>query len=124
MRFVKPLAAALALAIAATSLVGTADAGHRWRGHHHSGHGDAIGAGILGFAAGALLSGAFAGPRYYGSYYEPAPVYRTYQPAPVYYARPDPWTPEWYAYCSDRYRSFNSETGYFLGFDGNYHFCE
>ena len=46
-----------------------------------------------------------------------------YEPAPVYYSRPDPWTPEWYAYCSDRYRSFDEQTGYFLGYDGNYHFC-
>ena len=121
MRFMKPLAAAVALTIAATSLVGTADARHRHR-HHH---GDAVAAGILGFAAGALLSGAFAGPRYYRSYdyYEPAPVYRSYRTAPVYYSRPDPWTPEWYAYCSDRYRSFDGQTGYYLGYDGNYHFC-
>jgi hypothetical protein len=46
-----------------------------------------------------------------------------YDPAPVYYSRPAPWTPEWYDYCGDRYQSFNARTGYFLGFDGNYHFC-
>ena len=123
MRFMKTLAAGLALAIGATSLVGTADARHRYR----NSHGDAVAAGILGFAAGAILSGALARPRYY-EYYEPAPVYRApppvaYNPAPVYYSRPDPWTPEWYAYCSNRYRSFNGETGYFLGYDGNYRFC-
>ena len=123
MRFTKTLAAGLALTIGATSLVGTADARHR----RHRGGGDAVAAGILGFTAGALLSGAFARPRYY-DYYEPAPVYAApppvvYGPAPVYYSRPDPWTPEWYAYCSDRYRSFNGQTGYFLGYDGNYHFC-
>lgn len=121
MRFMKTLAAGLALTIGATSLVGTAEARHRNR------HGDAVAAGILGFAAGAILSGALARPRYY-EYYEPAPVYRApppvaYNQAPVYYSPPDPWTPEWYAYCSDRYRSFNEETGYFRGYDGNYHFC-
>ena len=121
MRFMKTLAAGLALTIGATSLVGTAEARHRNR------HGDAVAAGILGFAAGAILSGALARPRYY-EYYERAPVYRApppvaYNQAPVYYSRPDPWTPEWYAYCSDRYRSFNEETGYFRGYDGNYHFC-
>jgi hypothetical protein len=123
MRFMKPLAAGLALTIAATSLVGSAEARHRR--HHH--RGDALAAGILGFTAGALLSGALARPRYY-DYYEPAPVYRArppvvYETVPVYYSRPDPWTPEWYAYCSDRYRSFDEQTGYFLGYDGNYHFC-
>lgn len=123
MRFMKTLAAGLALTIGATSLVGTAEARHRHRGDR----GDAVVAGILGFTAGALLSGALARPRYY-DYYEPAPVYAApppvvYGPAPVYYSRPDPWTPEWYAYCSDRYRSFDGQTGYFLGYDGNYHFC-
>ena len=54
------LATGLAMTIAATSLIGTADARHRNRHHHH---GDAFAAGVFGFAAGALLSGAFAGPR-------------------------------------------------------------
>lgn len=124
MRFMKPITAALALTIAAASFVDTADARHR---RHRGDRGDAVAAGILGFTAGALLSGALARPRYY-DYYEPAPVYAApppvvYGPAPVYYSRPDPWTPEWYAYCSDRYRSFDGQTGYFLGYDGNYHFC-
>ena len=124
MRFIKTLTTGLVLTIAATSIASTADARHRHRGHRG---GDAVAFGILGFTAGALLSGAFARPRYY-DYYEPAPIYAApprvvYGPAPVYYSRPDPWTPEWYAYCSDRYRSFNDQTGYFLGYDGNYHFC-
>jgi hypothetical protein len=123
MRFTKPIAAALALTIGAVSLIGSAEARHR---RHH---GDAFAAGVLGFAAGALLTGALAQPRYY---YEPAPVYVApppppppivYEPAPVYYANPEPWTPEWYSYCSSRYRSFNPSTGYFLGYDGDYHFC-
>jgi hypothetical protein len=105
MRFTKPIAAALALTIAAVSMIGTAEARHR---RHH--HGDAFAAGLFGFAAGAMLRAP------------PPPV--IYGPAPVYYARPEPWTQEWYAYCSSRYRSFNPQTGYFLGFDGNYHFCQ
>jgi hypothetical protein len=88
------LAAGLALMIGATSLIGTADARHRYR-HHH---GDALAAGVFGLAAGALLSGAFYGPRYRyyddypsayyydepGYYYEPAPR-AYYRQAPVYY---------------------------------------
>jgi hypothetical protein len=119
MRFMKPIAAGLALAIGATALVGTAEARHR---HHH---GDALAAGIFGFAAGAILSGALSQPRYY---YEPAPIYAappvTYGPGPVYYEQPEPWTEEWYAYCSSRYRSFDPQSGYFLGYDGLYHFCQ
>jgi hypothetical protein len=34
-----------------------------------------------------------------------------------------PWTPEWFAYCRAKYRSFNPSTGYYLGYDGVYHFC-
>ena len=117
MRFIKTTAAALAFAIGATSFVASAEARHR---HHH---GDALAAGIFGFAAGAILSSALA-PRYY---YQPAPVYAAppviYGPTPAYYA-PEPWTSDWYSYCSSRYRSFDPQSGYFLGYDGNYHFCE
>jgi hypothetical protein len=116
MRFIKTTATALALAIGVTAFGGSAEARHR---HHH---GDALAAGIFGFAAGALLSSALA-PRYY---YQPAPVYAAppvvYGPTPAYYA-PEPWTSDWYSYCSSRYRSFDPQTGYFLGYDGNYHFC-
>ena len=96
MRVTKILATGVALTIAAASLVTTADARHRWHGHH----GDAFAAGALGFTAGAFFGGAFAGPRYSydyyddypsayyydepGYYYEPAPRVR-YRQAPVYY---------------------------------------
>lgn len=42
--------------------------------------------------------------------------------APVggYYA---PWSPEWYQACSRNYRSFNPNTGNYVGYDGKYHFC-
>jgi hypothetical protein len=107
------------LTIGATALASTAEARHR----HHHGHGDALAAGIFGFAAGAILSSAFA-PRYY---YQPAPVYAApppvYGPTPAYYA-PQPWTSQWYSYCSSRYRSFDPQTGYFVGYDGSYYFCQ
>ncbi len=147
MRFMKPTAAALALVVASLSLSGTADARDRYYRHHHHDN-NALAAGIFGFAAGAILSGALAQPRYYscgpGYIYDPhygcvAPIYgappppvvyqpayqpeEAYQPAQVYYDHPEPWTPEWRAYCNDRYQSFSDRTGYFLGFDGQYHFC-
>lgn len=127
MRYLKPIATALAVTVGALSYTGSAEASHRRHGH---GGGDAAAAGIIGFAAGAILSGALAGPRYYQPrygyyepevvYVEPEPVY--VRPAPVYYEL-EPWTPEWYAYCEAKYRSFNPDTGYFKGYDRRYHLC-
>ena len=126
MRFMKPIAAALALTIGAASLVGTAEARHRHR-HHHNGAGMAA-AGIFGLAAGALLGSALAQPRYY--HYEPAPVYVAAASATGglsaragLLSRPDAVDAGMVRYCGQRYRSFDPQTGYFLGYDGNYHFC-
>ena len=122
MRLIRPFAAAMAMSVAALTFAPSAEAGHRDR--HR---GKALVAGMFGLAAGAMIAGALSQPRY--RYYEPGPVYVApppppgYGPAPVYYERPQPWTPAWYAYCSDRYRSFDPSTGYFLGYDGRYHFC-
>jgi hypothetical protein len=35
----------------------------------------------------------------------------------------EPWSRSWYNYCSDRYRSFNPNTGTYRGYDGRDHFC-
>ena len=35
----------------------------------------------------------------------------------------EPWTPGWREWCSNRYRSFNAQTGTFRGYDGFDHFC-
>ena len=151
MRGMKIVATALAFTVSAASFVASADAkdhkriwkrlGHidrdfergdrrdrDWDDHRHydwDDDGDRAAAAIFGFGVGAILGGALSGPHYYAPsyYYQPAPrVY--YQPAPVVGTHGlAPWTPEWYAYCQSRYRSFNPRTGYFLGFDGEYHFC-
>ena len=42
-----------------------------------------------------------------------------YRAAPSY----EPWTRPWYDYCSQRYRSFNPDSGTFVGYDGREHFC-
>ena len=123
MRMMKTIAATLAVSVGALTFAGSADAGHRrnhFVRHHHNGGNFAAGA--IGFGIGALVGSALSAPRYY----EPAPVYVA--PAPVYVA-PSPvvvyeaWTPGWYSYCGQRYRSFNRQTGYYLGYDGGYHFC-
>ena len=68
-------------------------------------------------------------------YVAPEPVYAPPPPPPAYYpAAParqvtyyragyEPWSRGWYQYCSDRYRSFNPNTGTYRGYDGRDHFC-
>jgi hypothetical protein len=135
MRLKKTLAAAMAL-LATVPAVATPA---------HAVDEDALIAGAIGFGVGTLFGGAISQPRYYAPqqyyapqphyygaappvYYQPMPAY--VQPAPVYVQpamgygyRPEPWSQEWYAYCENRYRSFDPSTGYFLGYDGEYHFC-
>jgi hypothetical protein len=143
----KKLAKAFVLTAAAGATVlasmPAAEAGHRgWRDHgrpvyveRHRGNGDAVALGVLGLAAGAIIGGAIAdsranqrvyidppAPRYVAPppvYYPPAPTYSR----PVVYHSYEPWTGAWYDYCSDRYRSFNPNTGTYRGYDGREHFC-
>lgn len=112
-----PRITALAAALATASAIpAPAMAGH---------NGDAVLAGVAGFAIGTLFGNATARPRYYA----PAPVYVmppppvVYQPMPVYYV-PQPWTPEWYSYCARKYTSFDARSGTYLGYDGYRHMCE
>ncbi|WP_425086632.1 BA14K family protein [Stappia sp.] len=114
--------------------------------------GAALAIGVIGLAAGAMIGSALSGPQYidpepiyeprhprgYGPVY-PDPVYdnRGYRPAPVYdnggyrpappvvvgYDRPEPWTREWYRYCSTKYRSFNPNTGRFTTYSGKQKLC-
>ncbi len=74
----------------------------RWerdRYRHHD-RGDDVGR-VLGGIIGGVIIGATR-PRYY----EPPPVYTD----PV-------------AYCIQRFRSYDPETGYYLGYDGQYRRC-
>jgi BA14K-like protein len=73
------------------------------------------GPGLVGFGIGALVGSALVAPRYAGP--PPPPVY-----GPVAYG-PPAWSPAWYNYCAQRYRSFNPQTGYFIGADGQPYFC-
>jgi hypothetical protein len=130
-------AAASAL-IAATTLAAIAPASAHDHRRHRANTGDVVAAGVLGLAAGALIAGSanrqadviyrYDEPRYV----RPRPVYerpvRVYErPRPVYverYSSFEPWTRDWYRYCSDRYRSFDPNTGTFVGYDGVRRFCE
>ena len=139
-RFLK--SAVLSAAVVATTLgsLPAAHAGDNWRHHRYNDNGDLVAAGVLGLAVGAIAAGiATSEPRYYdGPAYYDGPVYREPRPRPhpnrVYLADPEvvyiddyglePWSPEWYRYCEDRYRSFNPRTGTFTGYDGLKHFCQ
>lgn len=35
----------------------------------------------------------------------------------------EPWSPAWYDYCRGRFRSFDSKSGTYMGYDGQRHFC-
>jgi hypothetical protein len=81
--------------------------------------GNSLAAGLLGFGVGAIVGSALT-PR--EVYVTPPPP-----PAPTYYAPasygPPAWTPDWYTYCYSRYRSFNPNSGTFIGYDGYERFC-
>jgi len=124
--FVAALVAVFALAAAAPAEAGRGH-GHGWNGgggryvqnNYYGRRGgsnlDALGAGLVGLAAGAVI----------GSALTPKQVYVT-PPPPAYQGagyRPQPWTEDWYAYCSSRYRSFNPRSGTFVGYDGYERFC-
>lgn len=44
--------------------------------------------------------------------------------APRRGGRYEPWSPAWYDYCEQRYRSFNPQTGYFTTYGGEKRFCQ
>lgn len=104
----KFLAAALAGALvlsAAPAMAQHHGGGHRHGGWHgHRGGGWGVGA---GFAAGALLGGALAQPYYYG----PGPY--AYEMGPG----------DGVGYCMQRFKSYDPESGTYLGYDGMRHPC-
>jgi len=108
---------------AAAGAVGGAVLGGIIGGGHGAGRGAAIGAGV-----GALGGAAGSGGQwnaYYRNAYDDC-MRRNARPArqPVYQGGYKPWTPEWYRYCSQRYRSFNPKTGYFRTNSGQQRFCQ
>ncbi len=134
----KFVAISCAATVAAFAVAGSASA-HEWHRRYYGG-GDALAAGVAGLAVGVIAGAAIASPppprRYYydDGYYAPPPpppprrVY--YRPAyvyeqlvPVYRPSLEPWSRSWYRYCSNRYRSFDPQSGTFIGYDGRQHFC-
>jgi BA14K-like protein len=136
-RIAKTAVAALAGFAAVAATMAPAQADH-WRRHHND---DALAAGLIGLAAGAIIVGALSEPSPRVIYEQPRVIYHPrprpvtvydYPPAPRRHYEPEvityddgvePWSREWFRYCSNRYRSFNPETGTYRGYDGRSHFC-
>jgi hypothetical protein len=95
--------------------------------NHGRNHGrDAVIGGALGLATGVIIGGALANQErrvYVEPDYYPEPEPRVIYRQPVVVPTYEPWTQSWYNYCSQRYRSFNPNTGTFVGYDGLEHFC-
>jgi len=87
----------------------------RWYGRRGWGWGG--GAFVGGLAAGAIIGGAVAAPYYYGSPYYAGPGY---PPPPEAYGPPPDGDVQ---YCMQRYKSYNPNTGTYLGNDGRRHSC-
>ena len=125
---VKALMVAAVMGVSALILPAPAEAGHGWGGHGWGGghwHGGwgwggpgYWGAGLIGLGVGAAVGAALTAPAYVGP-----PPPGPYAPVAGAYG-PPAWSPEWYTYCAQRYRSFNSHTGYFTGYDGQPYFCQ
>lgn len=145
-RFAKVSVLALATAATVLAPITQASADHR-RNWRHNRNADALVAGAIGLAAGAIIIGALTEQnrprviyrqRVYNEpiYIDPDDDYYPPQPRPRVVRRPqviysddyaggfEPWTRDWYEYCSARYRSFNPKYGTYRGYDGLNHFCK
>ena len=133
--FLKGLALAALMGLSALSLPATAEAGRGWGGHGWGGMVTMAAADGAAPAIGAPASSASASARPSAaplpppSMWIPTSTHRrlrhpaAYAPVAAGYG-PPAWSPEWYDYCGQRYRSFNARTGYFMGYDGQPHFCQ
>ncbi|MEO1199542.1 MAG: BA14K family protein [Pseudomonadota bacterium] len=92
--------------------------GHVYR-HHNDNGGAVIAGAIIGLAAGAIIAGALDQPDAY--VVGPAPTYGGHV-GHVGHA-PEPFSREWYAYCSAKYRSFDAATGTFQPYHGPRRLC-
>jgi len=108
-----PVADALAIKNAAPTNIETV----QWRGRGYGrgyygrgygrGAGWGVGAGLLG---GAIVGGMLAAPYYYGG-------------GPYYYGAPGDVPGDAVAYCMQRFRSYDPDSGTYLGNDGYRHPC-
>lgn len=94
-----------------------------------------LGAGMLGLAAGVIVGQAIAPSRqieireYDNPYRHHHDHWNNYRPAPNYAGydegrRFQPWTHNWYRWCSNNYANFDPETGTYQDYNGINRFCE
>jgi hypothetical protein len=95
--------------------------GGGYHGGYHGGGGGGGGGGFLpGAIAGAVIGGAIASQGYDGpGYYPPGPAYYDDGAA----AGPPPGDDDGVAYCMQTYRSYDPQSGTYLGNDGQRHSC-
>jgi BA14K-like protein len=99
--------------------------GGGYRGGYRGGGGGAgalIGAGI----AGAVIGGAIASQGYGPGYYAPAPGYYNdpgYDDGGPVAVAPSPGSGDAVAYCMQTYRSYDPQSGTYMGNDGYRHPC-
>ena len=106
---------------AALGAIGGALLGGAIRGGKGARRGAVIGGGV-GALGGAAHTSQEWQDRYYYAYNDcmrraSRPTYRA-----VY--APAPWTDEWYAYCSAKYRSFDPSTGTYQPYSGPRRLCQ
>ena len=86
-----------------------------------AGTGAVVGAAAGNAGAGALIGGL--GGAAIGGLTSPDQVYLGEPPWRTARARGDAYASDWAAACSRRYRSFDSVSGTYLGYDGYRHYC-
>jgi hypothetical protein len=105
----KTVVVAMLISVGALSTPSPVQAGWGWG----CGWGCGWGPALVGLGVGTVIGSALFAPRVYAA---PPPVYGAAYGPPV-------WSPAWYSYCAQHYRSFNPHTGYFIGSDGRPYFC-
>jgi hypothetical protein len=84
---------------------------------------NAVGTGaIVGGVGGAAVGGSSWQRLYNDAYYRCMNSAPAYKPQPVY-GTPPVGSKAWKQRCSYKYKSFDWKTGYYLGYDGQYHVC-
>jgi BA14K-like protein len=91
--------------------------------YRHGGGGD--GGFIPGAVAGVVIGGAIASQGYYGGtgYYAPGYYDNGYDDGGVVAVAPAPGGDDAVAYCMQTYRSYDPQSGTYLGNDGYRHLC-
>ncbi len=142
-RFLRNLALSTAVAATALAAVPAAQAQERVIDRRTS---EMIGIGMFGIAAGAIVGSLLATseparpvhreprprPHQDRDFYPQPPAHPSYDAYYEQYEGPrhnrrqasyEAWSPEWYRWCENRYRSFNGRTGTFTTFSGQQRFC-